>query len=104
MVEEKKGWSPEQFNRRRYVVEGDSLDKAKRIELIVKVDGKMLVQMQAREPGMLSFVSKPTEQGFELDVVEATGQRYTDHASIGNAPEPVADWQFEAMGMPRSNG
>lgn len=93
-------WTRDRFNRRRYIVEGDTLDKAKRIELIVKVDGKVLVQMQAREPGMLAFVSKPSDQGFELDVVEATGRRYTDHSTIGNPPEPVADWQFEAMGIP----
>lgn len=93
------GWDHSKFNRRRYVVEGDSLDKAKRIELIVRVDGKILVQMQAREPGLLAFVSKPADQGFEIDVVEATGERYTDHASIGNPPEPVEDWQFVALGL-----
>ncbi len=96
-------WTRDKFNRRRYVVEGDSLDKAKRIELIVKVDGKVLVHMQAREPGILAFISKPSEQGFELDVVQANGARYTDTASIGNPPEPVAEWQYEALGMPRGD-
>lgn len=101
MTQPVPGWTRERFNRRKYVVEGDTLDKAKKIELIVKVDGKVLVHMQAREPGMLAFISKPTEQGFELDVVEATGKRYTDHASIANPAEEVEEWQFEALGLPR---
>jgi hypothetical protein len=95
------GWTPDKFSRRRYVVEGDTLDKAKRIELIVKVDGKPVVQMQAREPGMLAFVSKPADQGFEIDVVEAVGKRYIDHMAPGDPPEAVADWQYEALGMGR---
>lgn len=91
----------DQFNRRRYVVEGDSLDRAKRIELIVRVDGKTLVQVQAREPGLLAFVSKPSDQGFEIDIIEATGRRYTDQAVPEGPTEPVADWQYEALGLSR---
>lgn len=95
------GWTREKFSRRRYVVEGDSLDRARRIEVIVKVDGKVLVQVQAREPGLIAFVSKPLEQGFELDMVEAGGRRYTDQAVPGGTGEPVDEWQYEALGLPR---
>ena len=91
-------WSRERFSRRRYTVESDSLDKAKLIEVIVKVDGKVMVHMQAREPGMIAFVSKPNDQGFEIDVVEAVGKRYVDQM-VPSEMAAVADWQFEAMGI-----
>ena len=96
-------WDRTRFNRRRYVVEGDTLDKARRIELLVKVDGKTLIHMQAREPGILAFVSKPADQGFEIDVVEATGARFTDFAAVDNTTEQVEEWQYEALGMLRGD-
>ncbi len=92
-------WTPKQFNRRRYVVEGDDLEKARKIELKVIVDGKTLVHVQAREPGMLAFVSKPAEQGFEIDIVEATGVRYVDARLPSATDDKVAPWQFDAMGI-----
>jgi hypothetical protein len=90
---------PKRFARRRYVVEGDDLDKAKKIELIVKVDGKQLVHVQAREPGLVAFVSKPLEQGFEVDIVEVDKRHYFDRAVPEVSAEGVADWQFAAMGI-----
>lgn len=96
---EQNQWTAEQFNRRRYVVEGEDLDKARKIELMVRVDGKTLVHVQAREPGMLAFVSKPTEQGFDIDIVEANGMRFVDTAVPMQKGEAVAPWQFEALGI-----
>lgn len=92
-------WTREKFNRRRYVVEGEDLEKARKIELKVIVDGKTLVHVQAREPGMLAFVSKPADQGFEVDIVEATGVRYTDVMLPSATGEAVSPWQFDAMGI-----
>lgn len=89
-------WKREDFSRRRYTVTGSDLDKAKRIEVIVRVDGRNLVHMQAREPGMVAFVSRPAEQGFDIDVVEAAKGKYTDHA-LPSDVAGVADWQFDAL-------
>ena len=101
MATEKQGWSRENFSRRKYTVAGEDLDKAKRIELHVIIDGKRVVQMQAREPGLLAFVSKPDEQGFDIEVIEPTGPKinFTDRAVPEESAEPVADWQFKALGM-----
>lgn len=96
---DKASTSAADYNRRCYTVEGDVLEKARRIELIVKVDGKMLVQMEAREPGMLAFVSRPVDQGFDIEVVSATGRRYTDHAAPDGSPTKVSDWQAAALGL-----
>jgi hypothetical protein len=86
------------------VVEGEDLDKARKIELIVKVDGREIVHVQAREPGMLAFVSKPADQGFEVDMVEATGRRYFDSILPEKVDDTLAPWQLEALGFtPKPN-
>lgn len=93
-----KKWTEEKFNRRHYNVAGPALDDARRIELIVKIDGKSYVHMQAREPGIVAFVSRPTDGGFDIEIVEATGVRYTDHHHpSGMMTEPLADWQKAAL-------
>lgn len=74
------------------------LDKAKKIEVIVMVDGKPLVHVQAREPGMVAMVSKPADQGFEIDMIEPIKGKFVDHM----APEDmdrVQEWHFTALGM-----
>ncbi len=94
----KNEWERHDFNRRRYTVEGGELDTARRVELIVRVDGKTVCQVQAREPGILAFVSKPEEPGFDLEIVEATGVRYTDvRLPSGKSTEDVAEWQWTAL-------
>jgi hypothetical protein len=81
-------------------VEGEALDKARRIELHVLVDGKPLVRMQAREPGLLAFVSKPNEQGFDIEVVQPDKVRFTDERThTGMMTEPVEKWQLRALGF-----
>ena len=92
-------WDRTRFSRRRYTVEGDDLDKAKRIEVIVKLDGRTLVHMQAREPGILAVISRPKEQGFDIDVIEPRGVQFSDQAVAPQGQEAVADWQFEALGL-----
>ena len=92
-------WTRDRFSRRRYTVEGDDLDKAKKIEVIVKLDGRTVVHVQAREPGMVAVVSRPTEQGFDVDMVEPVGARFVDHAVAPISDQVVADWQFEALGL-----
>lgn len=91
-----------QYNRRRYTVEDPALDKAKMIRLTVEVDGVKYAYVQAREPGMLAFISRPDAQGFDLEVVEASGKRYTDRMlPDGETTEPLADWQIDALKLSR---
>ncbi len=94
-------WTPEDFSRRHYTAEGSpQLNKAKRIELVIKIDGKPFVQIQAREPGMLAFVSKPSDDGFELEIIEAKHIKFSDIRTIeGNATEKLESWQLEALGL-----
>lgn len=88
-----------QYNRRRYTVEGDALEKAKRITLIVEVDGKRYVHVEAREPGMVSFISRPDAPGFDIELIEATGRRYTDRAVPAGENDALAQWQIDALGL-----
>lgn len=93
-------WSPDDFTRRSYHVESPALDKARRIEVRVIVDGKLLVQTMAREPGIIGFVSKPDDEGFDIEIVEATGVKYTDiRTPTGEMTPAVADWQKLALGL-----
>lgn len=101
---DKKEWTADKFSRRRYTVEGPDLDKARKIELIVKIDGKTMVHMQAREPGIVAFVSKPLDQGFEIDIVEAGGKRYSDVMAPDSPPTKICPWQLDALEIKRSDG
>jgi len=91
-------WTADNFSRRRYTVEGDDLDKAKRITVTIHVDGKKVVEMQAREPGIVAIVSRPAEQGFDLEIVEPGKGRFIDYQMMtGQKLEPVAPWQLDAL-------
>ena len=46
------------LNRRRYTVEGEDLDQARRITFTVQLDGRKIVEIQAREPGLVAIVSR----------------------------------------------
>ena len=93
-------WISDNFHRRSYTVEGAALDEARRIEVRIFVDGKPLVQMQAREPGIMAFVSHPEAQGFSIEIVEASGVRFTDmRTPAGEQTLPLAPWQKGALGL-----
>lgn len=92
-------WKDVKFSRRKYTASGPALDDARRIELILKVDGKQFVQVQAREPGIVAFVSKPNDQGFDIEVVEASGVRYADRIVPGGEIGPPCDWQKQALDL-----
>jgi hypothetical protein len=89
-------WTAQDFRRRHYTVEGPALDEARRVRLVLTVDGKTLVDVTGMEPGLVSFVSKPTEQGFEIDIVEG-GALAGRVLPVGEAMWPVADWQKDAL-------
>jgi hypothetical protein len=89
------------FCRRRYTVEGADLDKAKSIEVTVKVNGKVMVQVAAREPGIVAMVSRPDDQGFEIDMVEPAKGNFIDAKLPGDKDDNVAPWQLEALGLPQ---
>lgn len=93
-------WKRSDFTRRHYQVEGEDLDRAKRIEIIIKLDGKDIVRLEAREPGIVAFVSVPGEQGFHIELVERQPFRYTDIRTLeGLTTESLLPWQLEAMGF-----
>lgn len=93
-------WTPEDFHRRAYAVESPELDKARKIELRITVDGKTMVKMQAREPGIMAFVSRPTDNGFNIEIIEVGGVRYADHMTpAGEMSPPLEAWQKAALGL-----
>jgi len=91
-------WTRAYFQRRRYVIEGAGLDAAKSITVIVEVDGKQIARVCAREPGLISVVSKPQDQGIEMDVVELKAFRYPDQVSEAEVCA-VEEWQYQVLGL-----
>lgn len=95
-------YSSKDLNRRRYTIESDAFDKkGAKLQIVVLLNGRKIADVQAREPGMIAFVSKPTEPGFDLEIVEASGVRYTDFSVPGqdSKQEGVAPWQLQALGI-----
>lgn len=94
------GWQRQHFSRRRYVVEGEILDKkGTLIEVIVMINGKQHTRVQCREPGIVAVVSKPDDQGFEIDMIEHTKGGFVDRA-VPEADGSPLDWHFQALGIP----
>ena len=97
-------WSRSDFSRLTYNLqqgEGREFDKAKKIELIVRIDGQELIHMQLREPGLMAIISRPDDEGMQLEVVQEGGARLTDqHTPTGdNMSATIADWQAKALGI-----
>jgi len=99
--EDSKKWVPRDFSRRSYGIEDTKLDSAKRISVTVKVDGKVVADVQLREPGMVAVVSRPDDQGFDIELVEPGGVRFTDFSTPDGERRTLAvtDWQLEALGL-----
>lgn len=91
-------WQAEDFGRRSYYVAGPDLDKARRIEVIVRVDGQNVIQVQAREPGLVAVISRPDKQGIDIEMVEPGGQRYTDIRVPKEGGETPL-WALAALGI-----
>ncbi len=97
---EGKDWQSENFNRRKYTIEGTDLDSARRIQVVIQLDGKTIAQLQAREPGILAIVSQPKEQGFDIEIVEPGGVRYTDYSvPVGQERGEISSWQKDALDL-----
>lgn len=92
-------WRPEHFVRRSYSAVGRDLDDAKRIEVTVKVDNRVVIQAQAREPGLLAIISRPAEQGIDVEMVEVDRVQFTDYRLPNGEKVPIEPWIMEALGI-----
>lgn len=87
------------FRRRQFSVQGSDLDRASKIEVIVKADGKPFIRAQLREPGLLAIVSRPDSQGIDVEWVELAGPHYSDRLLPGATAADLAPWQAQALGL-----
>lgn len=103
-------WKPEHFRARRVQVNGPGLDDAKSIEVILKIDGKTVSHMKAREPGFIglsrkghssvSVRSRADEGSIYVDVVEPLEVKYADAQMPGDgSPIRPERWQLAAIGL-----
>jgi hypothetical protein len=105
-TEEGKVWSKDDFGRRGYYVADENEENqgpvqlARKVELIVMIDGKQFSRQELQGAGLIAVVAKPDEGGVWVESVHKGGIRYTDHMS----PETVENqalrpWQIEALGL-----
>lgn len=95
-------WTVDDFQARRYQVSQDQknkeLDKAQRIELSVKIDGRQFINMQLREPGMIAVVSRPDDpDGFNVEVVEPSRSQFIDLRVPDTREVVLAEWHQLAL-------
>lgn len=89
-----------QFKRRSFQLEGSSLPPSGRIKLIIEVGDRRMVEVQAREPGMIGFFSRPDSEGFSIEIVEFSGASYGDRIHPGDESDiPLEQWQIDALGL-----
>lgn len=92
-------WKPEHFKQGSYTLKDPSLDTAKRITVEVKVDGRRIINVQGREPGILAIVSKPDDDDISVVMVEAGGVRYVDTQNGIARTNQAERWALEALGL-----
>ncbi len=95
-----ESWKLKDFGRRAYYLKDEEDYKDRRLEIVFKVDGKQIAQLQAREPGMVAMVSRPDEEGIRLEVISPGGVRYTDVLTPeGVEEQALMPWHKEALGV-----
>lgn len=103
-------WKPEHFRARRVRIDGPGMEDAKHIEVTLKIDGKVVSVMKAREPGFIalqraghssvSVRSRVDEGAIYIDVVEPLEVKYADAQMPGDGtPNPPERWQLAAIGL-----
>lgn len=96
-----ENWEPGDFNRRWYHYGQDpkqrELDRARRVSFKVAVDGKTLIDMELREPGLVALISRPDDDGFEIQIVEPGGKRFHDVAAVVASETSILPWQQQLL-------
>lgn len=92
-------WEPKEFNRRSYSIQPEKgeLDDA-RIEVVLKINGKTYAHLQLREPGLVALVSRPDDEGIDVEIVGPGGVRFTDlRLPSGESTPDLSQWQKDAL-------
>lgn len=92
-------WTPDRFQQGEIYYEDPVLDDASRIVIEVKIPGKTLMRVQAREPGILAIVSRPDQQGIAIVMVEVGGERYVDTNNGITKTHQADRWALEALSV-----
>lgn len=95
-------WTPEHFVRRSYGAKSPEFDRVdpRSIRLRVLVGKQVVADFQAREPGLLAFVSRPDDSGFAMELVEPGHAGFHDLAAPdGSIVQRPSDWQLVALGL-----
>lgn len=96
-------WKLIDFIRKHYRIEqgpDKELDKARSIEAQILINGKLFARLQLREPGILALVSRPEDEGIDIEVVEARNYQFQDQRLPNKMVEhEVQPWQAQALGV-----
>lgn len=84
------------FSRRTYLMESN-LRKAKTAEVLLRVDGQIVIKMQLRDPGLVALIAK--KEGLQIETVEQGDTRYTDMMTPRTVKESAPlPWQLDLLG------
>lgn len=97
--DQQPAWTPDKFQQGEIYYEDPSLDNASRIVVEVKIPGRTLMRVQAREPGILAIVSRPDQQGISVVQVEVGGERYVDTNNGITKTHEAERWALEVLGV-----
>lgn len=92
------------YQRRSYRIESPDFAE-RRVEIVMLVDGKQVVRLQARQPGLVAYVARPDGAGYDFELVERVGERVVDLAPFEETDPPVSPeqplaWQRQALEGP----
>ena len=89
-------WTPAHFQQGEHYLEDPDLNE-QTVTVTVKVGGRTLIDMKAREPGILAIVSRPDEDGIRVYTVEAGAVRYVDTQNGVVASDPPEPWALTLL-------
>lgn len=94
-------WDVNDFHRRWYHYDQDEkqkeLDRARRVSFQVSADGRKLIDMELREPGIIALISRPDDDGFMVEVVEPGARKYNDVAVMAQIDTSILPWQQQLL-------
>ena len=87
------------FNQRSYRMPSEHFTG--KTEVIIRTGNKVVSRMEVQNPGMVTVLSHPEEDGIEIVTVSPGGRRQVDlQTPEGESfDDRLQDWQAQALGL-----
>lgn len=88
-----------EFHRRHLSI----AKKPSLVEMMVFVDGNQMVAVNSKKASLMAFVSRPEDDGFNVEIVEDGMAPFTDISRPEDEPETPRRWQLDATGKEKAS-